>query len=111
MKCPGQALDNVYPIDCYINFHHVGFCCAGRTFQAEIQASVLWLGLNEPKESSSSSTETEISAMNLKLTLFFMAGNPALAPVREVCCAGCERRPGFGVGLAPGTEEKAEVSN
>lgn len=40
-----------------------------------------------------------------------MAGNPALAPVREVCCSGCERRSGFGVGPAPGTEEKAEVSN
>lgn len=40
-----------------------------------------------------------------------MAGNPALAPVREVCCSGCERCSGFGVGPAPGTEEEAEVSN
>lgn len=60
---------------------------------------------------SSLSTETEISEVNLKLTLFCMAGNPALAPVREVCCSGREWCSGFGVGSAPGAEEKAEVSH
>lgn len=110
IKWPGQTLYILHKLItrfslwcilcCWLNFpgKNVGRCAMARTdWTQRVFTFFYWNGRFWSE---------------LKSDFFFcMAGDSTPAPVCKVCCSGCEWCSGFGMGSAPGTREKAEVSN